>query len=302
MLGVSGTDNKSDFGIDKTNKQMGATMRHLSAVLTLVLMAASVTAAERENCYGICPSGSPAKNKMVTRNHYTLSNNPETKFADWVAYKITRSSLGGEDERGWAKDPELDAGDTLAKSDYDGAYVALKVDRGHQAPLASMSGLKNWEVLNYLSNITPQSSALNRGAWKALEMAEREFARSLSNPTVYVITGTLYERDMKRMPQAKRPHVVPSGYWKVIAIEDGDTFKTATFVMHQDVKSGSDYCNYVVTLGDVEERTNLKLFPSLSAAQRKALAEQPGQLVERVGCEFITETASVKKIKKKTKS
>lgn len=281
---------------------MGATMRNYAVALIIALTAPTVIAAERESCFGTCPTGSPAKNTVLARNHYTLSNNPETKFADWVAYKITKSSMGDIDQRNWAKDPELAANDTLRPADYAGASTALGVDRGHQAPLASLSGLSDWRVLNYLSNITPQSTPLNQGPWKALEMAERDFARSFSNPNVYVITGTLYERDMKPMPKPKLPHVVPSGYWKVIAVEDGDSVKTATFIMHQDTKRSVDYCNFVVTLGDVEERTNLKLFPSLSAAKRKALAEQPGQLVERVGCEFITETASAKKIKKKTKS
>jgi endonuclease G len=40
------------------------------------------------NCLHGCPGGAPAANQLVDRDIYTLSNNPVTKFADWVAYKV----------------------------------------------------------------------------------------------------------------------------------------------------------------------------------------------------------------------
>jgi endonuclease G len=43
------------------------------------------------------------------------------------------------------------------------------VDRGHQAPLAAFSGALFWPESNILSNITPQSSALNEASWQQLK-------------------------------------------------------------------------------------------------------------------------------------
>ncbi len=37
------------------------------------------------HCLAGCPGGSPDSNELVIREIYVLSNNPETKFADWVA-------------------------------------------------------------------------------------------------------------------------------------------------------------------------------------------------------------------------
>jgi endonuclease G len=85
--------------------------------------------------------------------------------------------------------------ETLEPEDYDGANAALRVDRGHQAPLAAFSGTPFWAETNILSNITPQASALNEASWQQLEARETRLARE-ANTGVYVLTGPLFERLM----------------------------------------------------------------------------------------------------------
>ena len=46
-------------------------------------------------------------------------------------------------------------------------------------------------MTNYLSNITPQLSKLNQGAWKELETAVRKL--SATGADVWVVTGPLLE-------------------------------------------------------------------------------------------------------------
>ena len=44
-----------------------------------------------------CPLGCPTNptgNDIVFAHVYALSNNPNTKFADWVAYEVSVSNLG----------------------------------------------------------------------------------------------------------------------------------------------------------------------------------------------------------------
>ena len=43
--------------------------------------------------YG-CPSGSPATNDIIICDIYILSSNDSTKFADWVAYHVTKDTIG----------------------------------------------------------------------------------------------------------------------------------------------------------------------------------------------------------------
>ncbi len=42
--------------------------------------------------YGI-PTGTPPTNTFICRDTYAISNNRQTKFADWVAYRITDAQL-----------------------------------------------------------------------------------------------------------------------------------------------------------------------------------------------------------------
>ena len=84
------------------------------------------------------------------------------------------------------------------------AHDSLDTDRGHQAPLASFKGSRYASQVNYLSNITPQKSDLNQGAWKDLEDQVRDIVRT--GRTVYVMTGTLYETDIGELPFADEDH------------------------------------------------------------------------------------------------
>ena len=75
-----------------------------------------------------CPTGGSAQ--TLVREAYTLNNNSQRKFANWVAYKITKASLASGRSRSWKRDPDLPAADTLAPAAYKGASAALAVDRG----------------------------------------------------------------------------------------------------------------------------------------------------------------------------
>jgi len=134
-------------------------------------------------CIEGCPRGAPADDTLVVRDIYILSNNPKTKFADWVSYRLDPDMIDGPPaERKWQTDDLLPDDETLNPRDYRNAREALKVDRGHQAPLADFRGTKYVLETNVLSNITPQASALNQGAWK-ISKTPRGNSPGRSRPT-----------------------------------------------------------------------------------------------------------------------
>ena len=152
--------------------------------------------------YG-CPLGTPPTNDLIIRDIYALSSNDNTKFADWVAYKLTPDMLEGTPKtRNWKTDPWLDDNETLEPNDYKDISSA-NYDRGHQAPLADFKGTQFWEQANFLSNITPQSNELNQGPWEKLEEFERKMAKKFS--LVYVLTGPVYNIEMPPLPSADEP-------------------------------------------------------------------------------------------------
>jgi endonuclease G len=209
------------------------------------------------HCLQACPVGAPENSDFNVREIYTLASDPFTKMAVWVAYRVTRETIGLSQSRDWSADPWLVADETLEPSDYDGSNAALKVDRGHQAPLAAFSGTPHWALTNNLSNITPQSNELNQGAWQRLEARETKLAKE-KGVAVYVLTGPLFERLQSPLPNADERHRIPSGYWKVVMLEDG---RMTSFLFPQETPRNASYCAARVPFDEVELRARLRLLP-----------------------------------------
>jgi len=220
-----------------------------------------------------CPTGCPSNpvdNDLVFGHLYALSNNPQTKFADWVAYEVSPINFGTSPGRVWKSDPLLDSENTLEKADYKGANSSvLKADRGHQAPLASFAGSRYWSELNRLSNITPQHKDLNQGPWKHLEDAVRRAATY--EKSLFVITGPLFNQQMPLLPDADEPHEVPAGYFKVVYDLAGNS---ANFIMQQDAKRQDDFCAKTSSLQEMSTLINFQL-PKLKSSN---------SLYQRLGC------------------
>ncbi|WP_201491414.1 DNA/RNA non-specific endonuclease [Pseudomonas paracarnis] len=236
-----------------------------------------------DNCSVGCPSGgSPV---TLIRQAYTLNNNGSTKFANWVSYKITKASPASGRPRNWRTDPDIPAGETLDPVDYNGANVALKIDRGHQANLASMGGVPDWQTLNYLSNITPQKSELNQGPWARLEDQERNLSKDPTIDQVYVATGPLYEKFIGTLPGTNKTHTIPSGYWKIIFVGTSpENGLYASFVMNQNTPRSASFCAFQVTVAEIEERSGLTFWQGLPQPVQDALKSKQGQLHSRLGC------------------
>lgn len=202
----------------------------------------------------------PRGDQLVEHSLYTLANDGDTKFADWVAYVVHAEWIASGRPRNWRPDPEVDEAHTLEDDDYRGANAAYDYEMGHLAPLQTFGGADEWEEVNYLSNITPQVGNLNSGRWGALERAERDLAQALDRP-VYVLTGPLYERRMRALPQADERHRVPSGFWKVVALPNG---RVAGFIFQNRVENSTPYCDEQVSISEIERRSHVNLFPGVS--------------------------------------
>ncbi|CAM3670478.1 Nuclease precursor [Vibrio aerogenes CECT 7868] len=251
--------------------------RHLAIACSMVSAAAYA-----DNCLMECPAG-VNNGKTITRSVYTLKNNATTKFADWVAYHVTTKTISGPTrKRNWKTDPSLADGNTLEPSDYKNAYATIHTDRGHQVPLASFSNTPDWAQLNFLSNITPQSSALNQGPWNKLENAVRQYVKS--GHDVYVVSGPLYESYFASLPNTDKTHTIPSGYFKVIAEKSGSTVKASAFIMEQTAGRYDDYCDTEVTVNEAEQRSGIDFMPGLSVIDEPETEGTLGGLIAELGC------------------
>lgn len=257
---------------------MRLSVRIVSAAFAIALGTTTSTAGEIHivHCLKGCPTGTPETNDLIVREIFALSSNDTTKFADWVAYRVTSETIGTSKSlnRDWEADPLLDDNETLEPDDYKGAFRGIHTDRGHQAPLASFAGTVFWRSTNILSNITPQRSDLNQGAWVALESAVRDVA--YDRKEIYVVTGPLFDPHENEMtlPQADEAAKVPTGYFKIVATESG---AMTGFMFDQDTDRDADYCNFTKSLSEIEAASGLDIFP-------QAQSWPTGNLNEALGC------------------
>lgn len=262
--------------------KIGGRMRHLAISLFLGVAALAPAMAQDihiVHCYkGACPSGVPESNDLVVYEIFALSANNTTKLADWVAYRVTSQTIGTSEglNRDWRTDPFLSETETLEagrgrQDDYSGAFSAERYDRGHQAPLAAFAGTPFWRVTNIYSNITPQRSDLNQGAWRLLEEAVRDVAYDQNQ--IWIVTGPVYERDMPGLQNAGEVHAVPSGYWKLITNRAG---AASAFFFDQDTPREANFCDHRIALAEVERQARLTLMP--------AGGLRVGDLDEALGC------------------
>lgn len=261
-------------------------MRLKTIILMLLFVLFSISSAQyyeihcKHFIYGY-PKGSPAYSDLIIRDIYALSSNDSTKFADWVAYRLDSATINGpsQKERKWMADPWLDPSETLEPEDYKNAPENLNIDRGHQAPLANFKGTPYaWET-NYLSNITPQKSDLNRGVWKELEDWERLLTDRFG--LVYVMTGPIYGEFLGRLPNADEPHRIPSGYWKIIVIPnnrniaDSLNLQIFSFIFSQNTPKSSQLSSHLTSVDEIERQTNLDFFWLLSPKTQSLLESKP---------------------------
>ena len=221
------------------------------------------------------PTGTPVTNDLIIRDSYALSSNDTTKFADWVAYRLTAAEVVGilDLEREWRADPFLDADETLEpnpddEDDYRGAFGHTRYDRGHLAALASFRGSRNASEVNFYSNIVPQQEAFNRGPLLRLENAERRIA--CAGTPVWIMIGTLYESAQTALLNADETHTVPSALWRVVVTQE-PTLRVAAFSMNQNIARAADVRDHLVSVDDIELRSGLELFPAFQTPQHDVI-------------------------------
>ena len=194
---------------------------------------------------------------LTLHTGYTLKYSEEHEQPYWVAYVLTPAETVvkvTDREDNFRADPAIITGSaTLA--DYRGSGY----DRGHLAPFADLS----WSEQSasdsfYLSNMSPQAPALNRGRWQDLEAMVRTF--SLSGPICVVTGPVLTDGPYKTIGENRVS--VPNYFYKAILYHDGTQTRAIGFILPNS-NCPDKVQSYAVTIDDVEAMTGLDFFPLL---------------------------------------
>ena len=209
---------------------------------------------------GLPVTTSPEKRVRVLENDAYLCGYSETlRSPVWVSYRLF--DLKDSDGTGDRPDHFDVDSRTIAKVRSD-EYTGSGYDRGHLAPnfgIARCYGRKAQVGTFLMSNIVPQKHEMNAGLWRFLE--ERA---AVNYPgrfgEIWVLTGPIYGSNPKRIGKGVP---VPEACFKIMIDETEGKVRAQAFIIPQTVASGTSLNRYLVSIDEVEKRSELDFFPNL---------------------------------------
>lgn len=236
-------------------------MKHLGLFIKAILIFAYLAGngSEPVNPH---PAGSPLATMIVKHSYYTLAYSEENEQALWVYYRLTPDFITGAVKRNdnFRPDPAVRTGSaTLAD------YKNSGYDRGHLCPAADMK--LNTTAMSetfYMSNMSPQVPAFNRGIWSQVEDQVRKWA--LRYDSLYVVTGPVFRNNLGVIGQNKV--TIPGYYYKVIYSPGKE--RMIGLVLPNKASSEA-ISRYVVPVDSVESLTGIDFFPELADASEDKL-------------------------------
>lgn len=209
-------------------------------------------------------------NYLLVRETHVSSYNNSRGTINWSAWFTTAKDLGEDRER-----PRFEVDRTLPigfrrVQYYD--YSGSGYDRGHIVPSADRLADERLNEQTFLmTNIVPQTKALNQFPWQKLESYSRSLARR--GDTIYTIAGVYGERELLRGKV-----VVPTNCWKVIVVlTRGRTEITkSTRIIAVDMPNvdgieSVEWQRYQTTAREIESRTGLNFFSQLPTEIQDAI-------------------------------
>lgn len=195
--------------------------------------------------------------ELIQHIGYAVSYNEELLISNWVAWELTNQEVEGSykrPNRPFEPDP-----DVHGKSGEHRDYSNSGYSRGHMAPAADMKWSE--QAMNesfYMSNVCPQSAALNTSMWNRLENKTRAIAGQGSS--VYVCCGPIVEANAKRI--GSNGVAVPSYFFKVMIRKRAGKWVGIGFIFPNEECKGGMF-DYAMTIDEVEERTGIDFFFNL---------------------------------------
>ena len=194
---------------------------------------------------------------IVRHSNFTLCYSEKFEQPKWVAYRLTAAMFGGSPvsrTNNFREDPDVRSGSALPSD-----YAHSGFDRGHLCPAADMSFSESaMSETFYMSNMSPQIPAFNRGIWKHLEEKVRSWAKV--NDELFVVTAGVLTDSLRYIGANKV--AVPEYFYKVILDHTSPEFKAIAFILPNE-GSKQDLMSFAVSIDSVEALTGLDFFPGL---------------------------------------
>ena len=195
--------------------------------------------------------------EILWREGFVISYNSKHLLPNWVSWLLTKERTKGTEKRAdnFQPDEEIKQGPIA----YDNDYKASGFDRGHMCPAADCKHSRASQNQCFLmSNICPQTHALNAGDWKELEELTRKWAQTYDS--LYIVCGPVIERDKVYPTIGNNKVSVPERYFKVIWRNvSGQRAEAIGFIFENNDKN-QPLSEYAMTVDEVEKCTGINFF------------------------------------------
>lgn len=200
----------------------------------------------------------PRPEVILRHKGYTVSYNNDLKLPNWVAWTLVPSRFQEHVSRtgDFLPDPDLKGDDRVTTDDYKRSGY----DRGHMCPASD----NKWDEQAmresfYMTNICPQHHNLNRGDWKELEEACRDWA--CQNKALYIVCGPILYNSRHKTIGKEHKVTVPEAFYKVVL---SLTPPKAIGFVYKNASGNRPLDAYVNSVDQVERLTGIDFFTALS--------------------------------------
>ena len=216
----------------------------------------------------------PADIKVLDRGEFAVGWSPSLRRPVWCAYHVTPDVLYQTGQRpNFSKDKEA------ANSPSPGDYTHSGYDRGHMVPnhaIESRYGADDQKKTFLMSNIAPQTPALNQGVWRNVEHRIADFWPAKYGE-IWVIVGTIPNRRGETLSGTDIE--IPGRFYQVIVAQEGMDVRALAVVFDQHVPWREWAARNIVSIDELEEEAGLDFLPDLPTFIQNPLeAETPSRL------------------------
>ena len=199
--------------------------------------------------------GVPSRcDQIIEREGYALGYSYDMKIPLWVSYRLTSNevvSIVARRSNNFKTDFDLVAGRSSPED-----YRKSGYDKGHLAPAADMHWSTNAMNESFLmSNMAPQTPALNRKTWASIESLAR--SKAISEQSMFIISGIISTNIMPKMI-GQSGVVVPDAFFKVL-YDETPPQKMIGFIVPNECPSTNIWM-YAYTVSNVEEVARMDFF------------------------------------------
>lgn len=245
---------------------------------------------EKHLPWGIPTATVPVDNEdLLVHRDYVIDYDRDLLVPVWTAHRLDAKELGKIDRVDcFRRDPRINALYASLPSD----YAEPIFDQGHLSPNGDMSRALNPVINSFImSNMAPQYCQFNRGVWQILESLVRLWVKDKDRGTIYVITGSVFDRDNdgKRDPDASAKRMksnngkirvaVPSHFYKILIHQKADgNVETISFLLpHDQTDLDGDAAfqyleKHIHSIEEIEAVAGLKFFPKAAQDRPERVA------------------------------